>query len=528
MGINELKPSVNLPLRPYQNECLEAIRKCHIEGQHRLLVSLPTGAGKTVIFANLIKETSYRTLVLAHTCELLDQAKEKIQMICPSLNVGIVNASSKQFDSDVVVCSIQSAIVPSNLTKLSDQGFDLVIADECHHFAAESPRKVLNELGFGKGTNRLLVGFTATPFRSDGYGLGEIFDVVSYERNIKHMIADGYLCSPKGLKIATDIDLSKVKSVDEDFQVSSLAEVMDTKELNEIAVDAYLKNANGKQTICFGVTVQHAKNLAACFQNYDVSAKAIYGDMPKDERANILKEYRSGNIQVLCNCNVLTEGFDAPETACVIVARPTKSKGLYQQMVGRGLRLWPNKTECIILDFCDKNHSICSSAILFEDTEQQKQEEKYKESEKEIRSALPPNLNQKLKAAIINFDPLSESFVWVREDKAYTLKGTGKSILAILPQDNDRYKVILSSKNETQLIAEGLSFEYAFATAEDFAKENRKLFVLSDLEAEWRNQPITERQKETIRSKGYRAGIENLSRGQASILIGSGALRRAS
>lgn len=515
-----------LSLRPYQKECLEAIKDLHSKGKYRQLVSLPTGAGKTVVFANLIKETGLRTLVLAHTCELLEQSKDKIQMICPSLEIGIVNSQNKQFTTPVVVSSIQSARIPENLLALRAQDFELLVYDECHHACSDGARSVLDVLGFGKGTNQLLVGFSATPFRHDGKGLGEVFDVISYKKTIKEMISEQYLCSPKGLKIATEVDFSSIKTIDGDFQNSSLSLIMDTPEMNKIIVDAYLNHAKGIQTICFTVNVQHAINLAELFRSSGVSSEAIYGTMPLEERISLLNKYRSGEVQVLCNCQILTEGFDAPETACVIVARPTKSKGLYQQMVGRGLRLWPNKRECIILDCIDKSHSICSSAILAMDSESEKiSKEENSENKKEIFEKLPEKLNPKLKAAIINFDPLGESFNWEKIGNSYFMRGAGIQ-LNIIPQDN-YYNVFLSKGFAEEKIAHGLSFEYAFAAAEDFAKKNRKLFVVSDKEAAWRNLPISEKQKALLRSYRYRGGVDQLTRGQASDLIGSGVLRSA-
>lgn len=143
-----------LTLRPYQQECLDAICKLHDQGVNRQLVNLPTGAGKTVVFGSLIAKTGKRTLVLAHTCELLEQAREKILMLCPGVAVGFVNGQSKEFDAHVVMASVQSAMRPANLEILKSQGFELCIADECHHFAADTQRQILNDLGFGKGTSR--------------------------------------------------------------------------------------------------------------------------------------------------------------------------------------------------------------------------------------------------------------------------------------------------------------------------------------------------------------------------------------
>ncbi len=516
-----------LNLRPYQVECLQAIQDNYVAGERRQLVSLPTGSGKTVIFANLIKRTGARSLVLAHTNELLSQAKDKIKMIAPDLDVGIVNAEHKQFNSPVVVSSLQSARLPKNLNYLKQQKFNLLVADEAHHFAADSPKMVLDELGFSSGSSRLLVGFTATPFRNDEKGLGGIFDVITYQKNTKDLIEAGYLCRPKGIRVATDLDLSKVKISDGDFQATSLSSVMDTPEINQLIVDSYTEKALSRKAICFGVTVQHARNLANLFRSNGIKAKAVYGSMPKTERDKSIDDYRKGKLDVLCNCQLLTEGFDAPETSCIIVGRPTQSKGIYMQIVGRGLRLFPNKRDCLILDFGSKSHNLCSAALLLQDIEKiEAQERQEKKRKKEILSTLPPSLNQKLKSALVEFDPLGESFNWALYDNVYFLKGIDGVNLRIIPTYNERYKVFLTSNKGNQLIADGLNFEYAFATGEDFAKQNRKTFTLSDKEAPWRHLPASQKQIEIIKSKKFRSGLDTLTRGQASDLIGSGALKR--
>lgn len=517
-----------ISLRNYQKECIAQI-KSHVErGNRRLLISLPTGAGKTIIFAQLINDLRLNTLILANNTELLDQAKSKLKMIAPEIDVGLLNATSKELNSSVVVSSIQSARNPQNLEKLKHREFSLMICDEAHHCGSESFRYVINELGFGNQTKQLLCGFTATPFRTDNKNLGEIFDCIAYEKTPKELIEEGYLCQPKGVKVATNIDLSKVQNgEDGDFQVSSLSAVMDTPEINQLIADSYIKEGLGRQAICFGTTVQHAKNLTLTFESRGISSAPIFGTMPSIERETILKAYKEGSITVLCNCQILTEGFDAPETSCVIVGRPTKSKGLYQQMVGRGLRPFPNKKECLILDFSDTTHSICNTATLLDNTQacDPKRHRDEQRIKRELIKKLPPKLNQKLKVALVSFDPLGESYLWKKEGGAYVLSG-GRSQLIISPECNDLYQIILNQNGSMVIIAKGLSFEYAFGAAEDYARNHRSMFVMADREAHWRNQPISEKQKACFRSYGYRSGIKELTKGQASDLLASGILKR--
>lgn len=509
----------SIQLRPYQIECLESIKSLFLQNITRLLVAMATGAGKTVIIAYLIKQRKGRTLVIVQSIELLMQTLEKIKMICPELDVGLVDANHKEFEKDVVITTIQSARIPENLARLKRGEFATEIIDEAHHAASESYHIVSNELGFGKDTKKLKVGFTATPYRSDNKGLGEVYDVIAYELTIRNLIESGYLCRPIGHKVATDIDFSTIKTADGDFTTTSLAAVMDIPEMNELVVEAYKKNAHGRQSICFGVSVRHSMNLAETFRKHGINSKAVYGDMPKDERASVIEEYRSGFIQVLCNCQILTEGVDIPSTSCVVMAKPTKSRGLYTQCVGRGLRLYPNKKDCIIIDFNDANHTICNTAMLLKDTEAELVDEEENLEDKKLRLSLPSNLNKQLKSAILNFDPLGQDFCWFKEGPSYVMKGSGKIRLEVSPHGTDRYHVLLSDEKGFQLIAENLNFEYAFATAEGYAKDHRKLFTVSDQTAAWRLQPISEKQRSFIRSKGYRAGLDDLTKGQASQII---------
>lgn len=512
-------------LRNYQRECIDKIKELHKQNIHRQLISLPTASGKTVIFAHLIKDQNKKCLIIAHTHELLLQAQEKLLMISPGLDIGFVDGDHKQFENQVVIASVQSARIDENLEKLANQNFQILIHDESHHAPADSSRKIIERLGFGKDTKKLLVGFTATPWRQDKKGLGEIFDTVAYEKDIKSMIAEGWLVPPQGYKIATDVDLSNVKSVDGDFVQASLAKVMDTEDMTSKVVEAYIQKAHGRKSICFGVTVNHAKNLAAGFMARGIAATVIHGDMSVAEREAILEEFRTGSTQVLCNCQLLTEGFDSPEVSCVIVARPTKSIGLYIQMVGRGLRPFPNKRDCVVLDFGDRNHNICNAAMLLSDvTDQDKTKQRNK---KDAMRELPAALNPKLRAAIVSSDVLGESFTWERGDNnAYFMKGAGQARIDIIQHEKDKYSVIYSDENDYRIIAEKLTFEWAFSTAEDFAKTNRRLFVLSDREAEWRKLPITDKQKEALRKCGFKAGVDKLTRGQASDLMNSGVLFR--
>lgn len=525
---------MRINLRPYQAECLEAVESNQSAGIRRQIVHLPTASGKTVVFASLISQAikddpSTRAVVLAFSCDLLGQAKDKLLMIDPDLDVGIVDGNSKEFNRRVVVSSVQSARQPRNLKKLQSQGFSMAIADECHHFASDSARLVLRELGFSKPDNgALLIGFSATPFRQDARGLGEDFDKIVYSKTIKEMIDLGFLAQPVGKKIVTDLDLSGVAVDDGDYSSSGLSRVMNTDAINELVVRSYLENALGRKAVAFACSIEHADCLALSFKGLGVRAASIHSQLPAHEKENLKSRFRSGELEVLINPLMLTEGFDEPSIECVIVTRPTKSPGLYQQMVGRGLRLFPNKTDCLVLDFSDHNHTLCNVGVLLEDNlVDEKKSDARSESIEKLIGSLPPNINQKLRKAVLSLDLLGDSFAWQKDSAGnYFLKGNHDMFLKIVKREPERYDAILSSSTGTTLIAGGLDFEYCFGAAEDFAKLHLGAFTLSDLDASWRDLPISEKQKKFFRSTGFRAGIDELTRGQAAQIISSGVLRK--
>lgn len=520
----------NLKLRIYQQECLDSIIENYKYGVCRQMVHLPTAAGKTVIFSHLIKQMQRKTLVIAHTTELLDQARDKLMMICPELDIGLVKADRKEYDCSVVVSTIQSARQQDTLEELKKQKFELCVYDEAHRAGAFSSRQVLSALGFLDTPEQLLVGFSATPFRNDSKGLGEVFEKVVYHKSIKDLIDLGFLCRPVGIKIKTDLDLSTVMTQDGDFVTTSLASVMHTPQMNELIVNAFIEQARRRKTVCFSVSIAHAQTLAEVFRSRGITSEAIHGDMPFKDRSDLLQRFQNGKISVLINCQILTEGWDCPEVDCVLVAKPTQSKGLYQQMCGRGLRLFPNKKDCLILDFGSKTHSLCGLAVLEGDSAPREIEQKQSPEEKisEFAKGLPPSINKKLRASIIEFDPLGDAFTWIKEGPSFSLKAIGDKVLKIFPTAEGRSSVVFFSGNDSKTIVKDISFEYAFSSAEEFAKANRSIFTVSDLEAPWRGLPISDKQKCLFKSFGYRAGIEELSRGQAALIISSGVLNKKS
>lgn len=373
-------------LRPYQADCLYALRKFGMQGHKRGLIAMATGLGKTVVFAEMAGKAKKKMLVIAHREELLAQAKDKILRANPHLSVEIEQAANKaSMSADVVVASVQTfAVNPARLHRWAPDEFSAVIVDEAHHAVARTYLEVLSYFGLVPAIADLkdgdlarshirqevrerfesfkpaasapfLAGFTATPTRTDARGLEYIFDDIVYSMTIRDGIEGRWLVPIKGQRITTGTNISEVKLSRGDFQERALSNAVNTDERNALAVNAYRQHAEGRQALVFCVDVEHTKAMTQAFRSAGYKAEYVVGskkDMEKP-REDVIADYQRSAVQVLVNCMVLTEGFDAPETSALIMARPTKSTLLYTQMMGRGTRLAPGKADLLVLDMVD-------------------------------------------------------------------------------------------------------------------------------------------------------------------------------
>jgi len=335
-----------------------------------MVVCLPTGAGKTVIFSELARLARRQVLVLAHREELVLQAREKIQRAMQGEAVVAVERGAERAPSDakVLVCSIRSLHEKRLARVVEGRDFGLVIYDECHHAAADDNLRVLRQLGaLDDGWSGTLLGFTATTARGDGKGLDEVFERIVFQRTLPDMIDDGYLVPLRGFRVSTKADLTRLSGGGgSDFTEDELAEVVDVEERNALVARSIQELARDRRTIAFCVTVGHAMNLSYALNAVGVPAGIVHGAMKPDARAKALADFRAGKTQVLTNVAVLTEGFDDPEVSCVAMARPTRSDALYAQCVGRGTRLAAGKRDCLVLDFVDLSElSLCTLPSLF-------------------------------------------------------------------------------------------------------------------------------------------------------------------
>ena len=333
-------------------------------GMERPAVVLPTAAGKTVIFAHLTQEWiaahGGRVLILVHTTELLQQAVARLHDVAPGLRVGVVMAERNETLAQVIVATVQTLAGENRRRMLRDVG--LVIVDECHHAVAVTYRKILAHYDCPA------VGFTATMVRGDSLALGDVWQDVVYTRSIAEMIAEGYLVRPYGKHIEVgDLDLSAVKQTRGDYREGDLGAAIEASMAPELIAKAITEHADERRTLLFAPTVHSAEVISDAIGESGRSVGLIHGGLGRAERKIVLDRFRSGETQVLSGCMVLTEGFDEPSADCVVVARPTKSKGLWRQIVGRVLRLHPGKTDALVLDVvgASKLHGLGSDIELF-------------------------------------------------------------------------------------------------------------------------------------------------------------------
>ena len=385
-----------MQLKPHQIAAHTAIFDKLAQGVSSQLCALPTGTGKTYL-AVAVSRSFKQTLFVVHREELIRQTAETLARVHPDVPIGFIRPGQHDIAA-FTVGMVQT--IHRRLGKIDPTAFDLVVIDEAHHSTARTWREVAEHF-----QPKLRLGLSATPERTDGSDLSHLFSEISFEMSVASAIAEGYLCPPVARQCLTSCSLSAVRTVGGDLNEGDLQAVIDVDERNAFVVAKYQQHAPGRRAICFAVSIAHAKHITEAFTAAGIAADWIAGDSP--DRAEKLARFAAGAIQVLSSCMVLTEGFDDPGVDCVLLARPTKSRPLFVQMIGRGLRLFPGKSDCIVLDFTDNagRHSLASTWKFLGYTKQPADDEvlsvegekKQRESkvaaidlEREINLLLPP------------------------------------------------------------------------------------------------------------------------------------------
>ena len=348
-------------LRPYQQQARDRIHAEWDAGHTRTLLVLPTGTGKTIVFASVAADqvrAGDRVLILAHRGELLEQAADKLQR-STGLVSAVEKAESTCLDSwyRVVVGSVQTLQRPARLERFPRDYFGTIIIDEAHHAITDGYRRILDYFSGAK-----VLGVTATPDRGDMRNLGEVFDSLAFEYKLTDAIKEGYLCKIMAQTIPLQLDITSVTMSGGDYAVGDLGTALDPY-LEQIAAEM-ARRCKSRKTVVFLPLIKTSQKFRDLLNTYGFRAAEVNGQ--SDDRRQVLADFDAGKYNVLCNSMLLTEGWDCPSVDCVVVLRPTKVRSLYSQMVGRGTRLAPGKTDLLLLDFLwmtDK-HELCRPADL--------------------------------------------------------------------------------------------------------------------------------------------------------------------
>lgn len=340
-----------MKLRPYQDRCVNAVFDAL--GSHRsALVDMATGLGKTVIFSHVADRWPGRVLIMAHRDELIRQAADKVQAIT-GVRPGIEMAGERVYENGgigrpkVVIASVQTLTSGDRLAKFDPSQFGLVITDEAHRGVAKSYRRVFAYFDRNPDSRRL--GVTATPLRADQLALGQVFETVAFRYPIEDGIADGWLVPVAQHAVHVDgLDFSRLRTIAGDFHEGELEKILTEEAVLHKVAAPVVELAGSRPTLVFCCSVKHAELMAAVLNRYKShSAEFLCGASDPSHRAERVQAFRAGRLQFLCNCLLMTEGFDAPPTALVVMARPTKSLSLYCQLIGRGTRPLPGVVDGI-------------------------------------------------------------------------------------------------------------------------------------------------------------------------------------
>lgn len=519
-------------LRQYQEECVRlALAACEQDPHGHGLLVLPTGCGKTVVFAEIARRLNVTTLVIAHREELLRQAAEKFRLLAPGLVVGQVGAGRHEWGAQVTIASVQTVSRPRHLARLRTFDYRLVVIDECHHGTAAGYRDVLEALPLA-----FTLGVTATPDRLDGARITDVFGQPLFEASMLEMVRQGFLCDLRAIAVRTDTSLDDLRTQAGDFKQDELEERVDTPERNDRVVEAFWQHARGRLTLCFAVTVEHAFHLAEAFQARGVTAAVVCGETPQEERQRILRDYERGMIEVLCNVGVLTEGYDAPQTSCIILARPTQSRALFTQCVGRGTRLAPGKRDCLVLDITDNclKHYLQPMTLGLALEQEMRDGESLTEAiarvtaedeeEQAGQSSRERIAHVTRRASDLPVDLLGELHWRRASDGSYRLQ-VGAHTIGLFPVADmpGSYAVWarLAPSMRSQCWLAHASLDWAQQVAEANARlllEDEEKLVLVDVNAPWRSAPASSRQLDALRKLGI-PHEPAITRGAASDLI---------
>jgi len=549
-----LKPSRAVRLRPYQEAAHQQLRSAWRAGRRWQLVVLPTGCGKTLTALSVVAtalERGKRVLWLAHREELIAQPTRALSALWPALGdrVGIVKARRDEHRRQVVFASVDTLARSQRMERVLGSGpLDLVVVDEAHHSASTSWTRVLKSVeAHADESSRpcFFLGLTATPERADGRPLGKLWEV-AYAYPITRAIESGFLVPPRIVVEQLDLDLEGLDCSGGDYDTRQLGGLVMEADVVHHTVQEMERHARGRKAVVFTVTVAQAEETARALEAAGWRAGAVFGEMPTKARAELLRDLTDGRLDVVCNAAVLTEGWDDPSVDCVVLARPTRSGALFRQMVGRGLRLYPDKKDCLVLDLAgaSKEFSLLQAGALLKDGSL---EGKPKSKQRRFVCPEHPGIfrlgagvcilrgdgqlcgrklvpNRGEEHTLYNGmarERVRAEFSWVKvqglDRQAWALSAGQEGMVVMVEGELGWRALLIRKYDRLEALASGeVDEELATGLCEDFARQTNAV-KLARRRAHWRQQPTSRGQSDLACKLGLEVSFANAGEAERAI-----------
>lgn len=515
-------------LRPYQQVAVDDASKA-LDKHKNTIVVAPTGAGKTIMLSALVGKKykkGDRVLVIQHRDELVRQNAQKFSRVNPNISTSIVDGSEKDWSGEAIFSMVQTLSRPNNLDNMKP--VDMVVIDESHHAIADTYQRIINRVKEANNSVEI-VGFTATPNRGDKKGLKTVFNNCSHQIEIGTLIREGFLVPPKTFVIDVGVtdDLQNVRRTVSDFDMGEVERIMNKRAINEKIVDEWKDKAGDRKTVVFCSTVVHAQDVCDEYRRSNVRAELVTGETPSEERKQILHDLEHGDIQVVVNVAVLTEGFDAPPVSCIVLTRPCSYKSTMVQMIGRGLRTidpeeHPDiiKKDCVVLDFGTSvlTHGSLDEGVNLEGAEAQRAGEAPVKVCPDCQSEVPLSSREcpicghefgaEGKEALEDFvmtevDLMDRSpFRWIDLfNNGVCMSASGFNGFGMVAHlDDISVAIVKRTGGKLRVVSVGTK-EQAIASADDFLRK------IEDSDAakkgkRWLNEAVTPKQSEMLRRYG--------------------------
>ena len=525
-------------LRPYQEVAVSSASQA-LDKYKNTIVVAPTGAGKTIMLSALVGERfkkNKNVLILQHRDELVAQNNTKFLRVNPKIKTSIVDGTVKDWNGNVIFSMVQTLSRDNNLNKLHP--IDMLVIDESHHAVARTYRKVIEKVRLDNPESEI-VGFTATPNRGDKKGLRDIFDNCCHQIEVATLIREGFLVPVKAFVIDVGVqqELSDVRITVDDFDMAQVESIMNKKVINEKVVEEWMDKAKDRKTVVFCSTIVHAQDVLHEFVTRGIKANMVTSETSKEDRKDILHELEFGDIQVVVNVAVLTEGFDAPPVSCIVLTRPCSYKSTMVQMIGRGLRtidpeIYPNiiKKDCVVLDFGTSilTHGSVDETINLDGTEKNGDSEDLTKNCPKCHSILPLNAREcPMCGHVFNAEKSDESLAYFEMTEVDIMQnspfrwvdmvGNGNMMMAsgfegfgLIATMGDTSMAIVKKRNDRlRTVAIGTK-KQSMASADDFLRQIETSSA-ANKSKRWLNHGLSEKQINQLNKYGMDVNFFDLS-----------------